>query len=164
MANDDGYCASQPLVDIQNYGDAEGDPRFVVTRKIGGTAPHSDNQLGGIRFDRAGISGNIIGAKPKSSGANNYRPYFQDAYYPSFHPDPTAEESNAWASVLMNLERQQQNNFMSEQNGGPQEDSPPKRSFESYQYKDGPDYDLSFAQDSQIKGQRNFGFAGEMQT
>ena len=54
---------------------------------------------------------------------------------------------------------------MSEQNGGSiQEDSPPKRTFESYQYKGGPDYDLSFAQDSQM-GNRNFGdFAAEMQT
>ena len=120
VANDEQFCASQPLVDIQNYGDNEGDPRFVVTRKIGGTAPHSDNQLGGIRFDRAGISGNIIGAKPKSSG-NNHRPFFQDAaYYQGFHPDPNTGESNAWASVLQNLERQHPNNFMSEQNGGPQ--------------------------------------------
>ena len=65
----------------------------------------------------------------------------------------------------MNLERQQQqqNNYMSEQNGGPQEDSPPKRSFESYQYKDGPSYDLAFAQESQIR-QRNFDYAGEIQT
>ena len=43
QGSEEQFCASQPLVDIQNYGDADGDPRFVVTRKIGGTAPHSDN-------------------------------------------------------------------------------------------------------------------------
>ena len=51
---------------------------------------------------------------------------------------------------------------MGEQNGEVAS-SPPKRTFQSYQYKDGPDYDLSYADKNHKVGQRRFEFAAEMQ-
>ena len=59
---------------------------------------------------------------------------------------------NAWGDVLQRFETDPHGGiYLDEQYGSYMDESPPKRTFESYQHKDGPDYDLSYAQSNHNK-------------